>query len=65
MRIGFRDTDKPVKTLILDEDEYRFTGLLLHEKPPVWTVLLDGGGCLVLYFTNQKCFVIEDYQEVV
>ena len=67
MRIAFRDTDKPVKTLLLDEDEYRFTDLLLHEKQPVCKVVLEGGGCLFLCFsaTDGKCFVIEDYQEVV
>ena len=65
MKIGFRDTDKQVMTMVIDGVEYRFTDLLLHEKQPVCKVLLDGGGCLLLYFsaTDGKCFIIEDYKE--
>ena len=65
MRIGFRNIDESVKTLLLDEDEYRFTELWMGEKQPVCKVVLEGGGCLLLYFTNQQCFIIEDYREVV
>lgn len=61
MKIGFRDTDKPVKTLILDGQEYKFSDLLMSNEKPVWKVGLASGGFLFLDFNKEigQCLICE------
>ena len=54
MKIGFKNIDQPVKTLIVDGEEYQFTNLFLSDEIPMWKVILVDGQIMYLNLGKAK-----------